>query len=108
MKTLREHINEMTLKKLINETKKLDSNYGFNTKISVYITSVGNDSKRHTVIVDPDNKKFFDETAMIAFEDCTISDFKTFDLSGKYSLLVVIVDLDKHYENATFDKWWRE
>ena len=98
----------ITLKKLINEAKGLDNNYGFNTKISVYITSVGNDSKRHTVIIDPDSNKFFDTSAMIAFEDCTVSEFKTYHLGAKDHLLVIIVDLDKHYENATFDKWWRE
>lgn len=108
MKTLKERLNEMTLKKLIKEAKGFDNNYGFNTKISVYITSVGNDSKRHTVIVDPDSDKFFDRTAMISFEDCTVSEFKSFALSTKDYLLIIIVDLDKHYENSTFDKWWRK
>jgi hypothetical protein len=108
MKTLKERLNEMTLKELISETKKLDDNYGFNTKISVYITSVGNDSKRHTIIVDPESETFFNTTAMIAFEDCTVSEFKSHQLSDKDYLLIIIVDLDKHYENATFDKWWRK
>jgi hypothetical protein len=108
MKTLKERINELTLKKLINETKKADDSYGYHTKISVYITSVGNDNKRHTVIVDPDSNKFSDTTAMIAFEDCTVSEFNCHKLSNKHYLLIIIVDLDKHYENATFDKWWRK
>lgn len=108
MKTLKERLNEMTLKELISETKGLDNNYGFNTKISVYITTIGNDSKRHTVVVDPDSNKFFDTTAMISFENCTVSDFTTRKISDKDHLLIIIVDLDKHYKNATFDKWWRE
>jgi hypothetical protein len=108
MKTLKERLNEMTLKELISETKKFNTNYGYNTKISVYITSVGNDSKRHTVVVDPDSNRFMDTTAMIAFEDCTVSEFKSFNISAKDYLLIIIVDLDKHYENATFDKWWRK
>lgn len=106
--TLKERLNEMTLKDLINETKGFDNNYGYNTKISVYITAIGNDSKRHTVIVDPDSDKFFGRTAMIVFEDCTVSEFKTHHLGGKDYLLIIIVDLDKHYENATYDKWWRK
>jgi hypothetical protein len=108
MKTLKERLNEMTLKELINESKRLDNSYGYNTKISVYITSVGNDSKRHTIIVDPESNKFSDTTAMIAFEDCTVSEFNSHKLSDKDYLLIIIVDLDKHYENATFDKWWRK
>ena len=108
MKTLKERLNEMTLKELISETKKFNTNYGYNTKISVYITSVGNDSKRHTVIVDPDSDKFFDTTTMISFEDCTVSEFKSHKLSDKDYLLIIIVDIDKHYENATYDKWWRK
>jgi hypothetical protein len=108
MKTLKERLNEMTLKELISETKKLDENYGFNTKITVYFTSVGNDSKRHTIVVDPESKTFFNTTAIISFEDCTVSEFKTHDLGGKDKLLIIIVDLDKHYENATYDKWWRK
>ena len=108
MKTLKERLNEMTLKEMINESKRLDDSYGYNTKISVYITSVGNDSKRHTVIVDPESNKFFDTTAMIAFEDCTVSNFQSFKLRDKDYLLIIIVDLDKHYENATYDKWWRK
>lgn len=108
MKTLKERLNEMTLKELISETKRCDDSYGCHTKISVYITSIGNDNKRYTVIVDPDSNRFMDTTAMIAFEDCTVSEFKSHKLSDKDYLLIIIVDLDKHYENATFDKWWRK
>jgi hypothetical protein len=108
MKTLKEKINEMTLKEMINESNRLDKISGKNTKISVYFTSVGNDSKRHTIIVDPESETFFNTTAMIAFEDCTVSEFKSHKLSDKDYLLIIIVDLDKHYENATFDKWWRK
>jgi hypothetical protein len=108
MKTLKERLNEMTLKEMIKESKRLDNISGKNTKISVYITTIGNDSKRHTVIVDPDSNKFSDTTAMIAFEDCTVSEFNSHKLSDKDYLLIIIVDLDKHYENATYEKWWRK
>jgi len=108
MKTLKERLNEMTLKEFINETKKFNTNYGYNTKISVYITSIGNDSKRHTVVVDPDSNRFMDTTAMVAFEDCTVSEFKTFDLGGIDKLLIIIVDLDEHYDKVCYDKWWRK
>lgn len=94
-----------TLKKIISEYKKMDIENDLNTKISVFITSIGNDSKRHTVIIDPDSDKFMDRMAMIAFDTCTILETKYVKLTGKDRLLIVIVDLDKHYENATFDKW---
>jgi hypothetical protein len=101
-----------TLKELIQEIKKYDINYNANTVISVYITSIGNDSKRHTVIVNPDSDKFMDRMAMIAFDDCTVSDTSYrilhTDEEKVEQIAIIIVDLDKHYDNATYDKWWRK
>jgi hypothetical protein len=97
-----------SLKEIIKEFKERDNESDLNTKISVYITSIGNDSKRHTIVVDPDSKKFYDTIAIISFENCTVFDTKYVKLSGNDRLLIIIVDLDKHYENATFDKWWRK
>lgn len=106
--TLKERLNKTTLKELINEIKNFDNNYGYETKISVYITSVGTDGKRHTVIIDPDSKRTMDQLAILGFEDCTVSEFSTYELSDKEHLLVIIVDLDKHYDNVISDKWWRK
>jgi hypothetical protein len=101
-------MKKYTVKELIKRLKRFDNISGINTKISVYFTSVGNDSKRHTIVVDPDSNKFYDTTAMIGFEDCTVSDTGRYELTDKEHLFIIIVDLDKHYDNATYDKWWRK
>lgn len=98
----------ITLKELIKEYKKRDMENDLNTDISVFITSIGNDKKRHTVVVNPNSKTFMSSMAIIAFENCTVFDTRYVKLSGKDRLLMIIVDLDKHYENVTYDKWWRK
>ena len=100
--TLKEIIDNMTLKELINETKNFDVNYGFNTEISVYITAIGNDSKRHTVIVNPDSDSLTDKLAIISYEDCHVTEKHCYNISGKDYLMIIIVDLDEH------DRWWRK
>lgn len=95
--TLKERPDKMTLKELINETKSFDENYGFNTDISVYITAIGNDNKRHTVMVNPDSDILTDKLAMISYENCTVSDKTCRCISGKDYLMIIIVDLDEHY-----------
>lgn len=97
--TLKEKIDNMTLRELINETKNFDVNYGFNTEISVYITAIGNDNKRHTVMANPDS--LTDKLAIISCEDCHVSKKYCYNLSGKDYLMIIIVDLDEH------DRWWR-
>ena len=98
----------MKLKEIIRGQKKIDMEKSTNTIISVYLTSIGNDKKRHTVRVDPDSDNLTDKLAMIGFEDCTVSDTRYMVLDEKESLLIVVVDLDKHYDNVKYDKWWRK
>ena len=100
--TLKERIDNMTLKELINETKSFDENYGFNTEISVYITSIGNDNKRHTITINPDSCKVTDQLAIISFEDCHVSEKHCYNIGSKDYLMIIIVDLDEH------DRWWRK
>ena len=100
--TLKEKIDNMTLKELINETKSFDENYGFNTEISVYITSIGNDNKRHTITINPDSCKVTDQLAIISFEDCHVSEKHCYNIGSKDYLMIIIVDLDEH------DRWWRK
>lgn len=91
---------KMTLKKIIERAKRFDNIWGVNTEILVYITSIGNDKKRHTVKINPDSCRVMDELAIISVENCTVSDFSRHKISDKDHLLIVIIDLDKHYDDV--------
>lgn len=91
---------KMTLKELIRRTKRRDHTWGENTKISVYITSIGKDKKRHTVILNPDSCRVMDQLNIMSVENCNVSNTRYIKLGDKDHLLIVVVDLDKRYDDV--------
>ena len=87
----------ITLKEIIENTKEYDKDMNVNTDISVYLTAVGKDNKRHRVTLDPKSKNFMDRMTLTCFEDCTVSDVDRFILSDTEHLLIVIVDIEKQF-----------
>ena len=88
---------KITLKDAIERCKNHDKKYNVNTQISVYLTAIGNDNKRHTVIINPDSERFMDRMTLTGFEDCIVTDINRFIISDTYHLLVVIVDVEAQW-----------
>ena len=88
---------KITLKKVIEISKNFDKEKGCKTSISVYITSTAIKNERITLVIDPFGDGMTDRLAMIGFEDCFVSWYYRYAISDEYNILIVIVDLDRHF-----------
>ena len=85
----------ITLKEMINTSKKYDNENNITTEIKVLITSTHCEGKRKTIFIDPESDAFIDRIAMIGFENCSISDIDRHVINDKENMMIVIIDLDR-------------
>lgn len=86
----------ITLKEMINVSKKYDNENNVTTEIKVFITSNDyEDKKRHTICIDPESDAFYDRIAMTTFDDCTVSDITRHIINDREYFMTVFIDLDK-------------
>lgn len=85
----------ITLKEMINVSKKYDNENNVTTEIKVFITSNDyEDKKRHTIVIDPESDAFYDRIAMITFDDCNISDINRHIINDREHFMTVFIDID--------------